>query len=292
IFCAKCGSKDLTLENDIILCDGACERGFHQYCLEPPLLKEDIPPGDEGWICPGCDCKIFCVDMLKDYRFAKVSLSDGWENIFPEAAGAASGNNVGDASESSSDDYDPNKPEASHKAHEDNSSDYVSSPEDSVPIHSNQLHEGLPSEDSDDDDFDPNAPHKDEEAKTSSSGSDFTSASEDLGAILEDEAGMEIVSGHVSPSRDADDSIVGNGKRPSRKEELSYLQATSVQPVSPKRNVPRLDYKKLHDEAYGNYSSSDSSDEDFEGAVTEKKRRIRLQKAEVDSPNCSLHLLR
>lgn len=41
IFCAKCGSKDLTLDNDIILCDGACERGFHQFCLEPPLLKTD-----------------------------------------------------------------------------------------------------------------------------------------------------------------------------------------------------------------------------------------------------------
>lgn len=41
IFCAKCGSKDLTLDNDIILCDGFCERGFHQFCLEPPLPKED-----------------------------------------------------------------------------------------------------------------------------------------------------------------------------------------------------------------------------------------------------------
>ncbi|OMO63308.1 hypothetical protein COLO4_32568 [Corchorus olitorius] len=41
IFCAKCGSKDLSANNDIILCDGACDRGFHQYCLQPPLLKED-----------------------------------------------------------------------------------------------------------------------------------------------------------------------------------------------------------------------------------------------------------
>lgn len=40
IFCAKCGSKDVTLSNDIILCDGACERGFHQFCLDPPLLIE------------------------------------------------------------------------------------------------------------------------------------------------------------------------------------------------------------------------------------------------------------
>lgn len=41
IFCAKCGSKDLSANNDIILCDGACDRGFHQHCLEPPLLSED-----------------------------------------------------------------------------------------------------------------------------------------------------------------------------------------------------------------------------------------------------------
>ena len=41
IFCAKCGAKDLRADNDIILCDGACERAFHQFCLEPPLLKQD-----------------------------------------------------------------------------------------------------------------------------------------------------------------------------------------------------------------------------------------------------------
>lgn len=41
IFCAKCGSKDLPVDNDIILCDGACDRGFHQFCLEPPLLSKD-----------------------------------------------------------------------------------------------------------------------------------------------------------------------------------------------------------------------------------------------------------
>lgn len=41
IFCATCGSKDVTLSNDIILCDGDCDRGFHQNCLNPPLLTED-----------------------------------------------------------------------------------------------------------------------------------------------------------------------------------------------------------------------------------------------------------
>ena len=31
----------MSADNDIILCDGACDRGFHQFCLEPPLLKEE-----------------------------------------------------------------------------------------------------------------------------------------------------------------------------------------------------------------------------------------------------------
>lgn len=41
IICAKCASKLSTLNNDIILCDGVCDRGFHQKCLTPPLLNED-----------------------------------------------------------------------------------------------------------------------------------------------------------------------------------------------------------------------------------------------------------
>ncbi|KAB2050922.1 hypothetical protein ES319_A12G020600v1 [Gossypium barbadense] len=79
IFCAKCGSKDLSPNNDIILCDGACDRGFHQYCLQPPLLKEDIPPDDEGWLCPGCDCKVDCIQLLNEFQGTSFSLTDNWE---------------------------------------------------------------------------------------------------------------------------------------------------------------------------------------------------------------------
>lgn len=42
IFCAKCGSKDFSANNDIVLCDGGCDRGFHQMCLVPPLLNSNI----------------------------------------------------------------------------------------------------------------------------------------------------------------------------------------------------------------------------------------------------------
>ncbi|XP_011088187.1 pathogenesis-related homeodomain protein isoform X1 [Sesamum indicum] len=301
IFCAKCGSKDLPLDNDIILCDGACERGFHQFCLEPPLLKEDIPPGDEGWICPGCDCKIDCIDMLKDFQGTKISHTDSWEKIFPEAAAAASGKTLDNGSGSSSDDsddddYDPDKPDAVEKVEGDESSsdesNYFSASDDLAASLNNEKYLGLPSDDSEDDDFDPSALDPDKQAEQESSSSDFTSDSEDLGALLDDtEAGEDL--GHISPSSYQNQSStgskeenvkVGGTKRQSLKDELSYLLETSGEPVSGRRHVERWDYKSLHDETYGN-SSSDSSDEDFVDTTAPKRRRIDREKTEVTSPN-------
>lgn len=109
IFCAKCGLKDSSINNDIILCDGICERGFHQMCLVPPLLNEEsnaqtflfqidgqmrnmvlslssdcfffflVPPGDEIWLCPGCKCKVYCFDLLNDVQGTQLSILDKWE---------------------------------------------------------------------------------------------------------------------------------------------------------------------------------------------------------------------
>lgn len=40
IFCAVCNSREAFPDNDIILCDGTCNRAFHQKCLDPPLETE------------------------------------------------------------------------------------------------------------------------------------------------------------------------------------------------------------------------------------------------------------
>ncbi|KAG8368446.1 hypothetical protein BUALT_Bualt15G0046300 [Buddleja alternifolia] len=324
IFCAKCGTKDLRLDNDIILCDGACERGFHQFCLDPPLLKEDIPPGDEGWLCPGCDCKLDCIDMLKDFQETKISILDSWEKIFPEAAAAASGNKLDDGSKSSSDDsedddYDPDKPDTVQNVEADELGDESSSDESNylsasdelaASVHNeNEKYLGLPSDDSEDDDFDPSAADQDKPEKEDSSSSDFTSDSEDLGALLgddtvtgEDLENISPPSDHKEPSAvpKEENSRVGKAKRSSLKDELPYLMETSAEPVSGKRHVERLDYKKLLEklgchcmfnglvaehETYGN-SSSDSSDEDFDDDITvPKRRKINREKTEVVSPN-------
>ncbi|XP_042061486.1 pathogenesis-related homeodomain protein-like [Salvia splendens] len=288
IFCAKCGSKDLTLENDIILCDGACERGFHQFCLEPPLLKTDIPPGDESWLCPGCDCKADCIDVLKDFHETKISIIDSWEKIFPEAA--ASGEKMDDGFGSSSDDsedeeYDPDKPDSSEQVEGNKSSpdesSYFSASDDLGASDNNEKYLGLPSDDSEDDDFNPSAPNQDNQVKQDSSSSDFSSDSEDLRALIEDDE-TATSEDHRKTSESAhhkqksqgfgeEISYVGRKKRQSLKDELSYLTEASAEPLSRKRHVERLDYKKLNDETYGN-SSSDSSDEDFDDATITRKR--------------------
>ncbi|KAI3805026.1 hypothetical protein L1987_27022 [Smallanthus sonchifolius] len=255
IFCAKCVKTEVSLDNDIILCDGACERGFHQFCLDPPLLKEHVPPGDEGWLCPACDCKADCIDLLNDSLATDLSIEDSWEKVFPETA--VSGNKLDDnlglpSDDSEDDDYNPDGPKLEEEADAEDSSsdesDFSSASEDLGAVANNEELLGLPSEDSEDDDFNPDRVDSDEEAKMKSSGSDFTSDSDDLGDIKNEVASAEVQGLDMSGD----------------KEELpeSNMENDDFGPIIAKRNVERLDYKKLHDETYGNMSS-DSSDEEF-----------------------------
>ncbi|RID50720.1 hypothetical protein BRARA_H01427 [Brassica rapa] len=86
IFCAECNSREASLDNDIILCDGTCNRAFHQKCLDPPLETESIPPGDQGWFCKICDCKIEIIDTMNAQIGTQYPVDSNWQDIFNEEA--------------------------------------------------------------------------------------------------------------------------------------------------------------------------------------------------------------
>ncbi|CAN8258769.1 unnamed protein product [Cochlearia groenlandica] len=274
IFCAKCASKEVSLDNDIILCDGFCDRGFHQYCVVPPLRKEDIPPDDESWLCPACDCKDDSLDLLNDSLGTKLSVSDSWEEVFPEAAAAMAG---GDqtlncdlpSDDSDDEEYDPdrvnddeNDEDGSDDNDESENGDGDSDDSDSA-SGSDEMVESfkrkgvkdltnLPSDDSEDDDFDPNAMNLDEDKTEESSNSDCTSDSET--SFKGDES-------------DQQDEVTTNGKPGRKKSQLSESDGGVDQDLADqpgRRNVERLDYKKLYDEEYDNVSASSSDDEDWD----------------------------
>ncbi|PHU23232.1 Ubiquinol oxidase 2, mitochondrial [Capsicum chinense] len=106
------------------------EHRFHPLCVESPLLKEDIPPDDDGWLCPGCDCKVDCIDFLNDLQGIDFSATDSWEKVYPKEA-VAFGEKLDDISGLPSDDSEnglpdipcPNEVSAKHLGEE------MSSPE-------------------------------------------------------------------------------------------------------------------------------------------------------------------
>ncbi|KAL5716821.1 hypothetical protein ACHQM5_009940 [Ranunculus cassubicifolius] len=299
IFCAKCGSKDVVADNDIILCDGICDRGFHQMCLTPPLLKEEIPPGDEGWLCPGCDCKLDCIDLLNDSQGTDLSMDDNWEKVFPEAAATVvdmldeiAGLPSDDSEDNeynpdASDGEDEVNTEGSSSGDSENSDDSQNS-DDSENSDGSENSSGsaglavnsidaqimaLPSDDSEDDNYDPNAPDL-EQTKEDGSSSDSTSASAYFSASdasesseAEDDTLPSSIDGSKLPARETRNSKMASSKSQSVNSELLEILESNSQgdstPVLGKRLRERLDYKKLHDEEYGNVPSDSSDDEDY-----------------------------
>lgn len=306
IFCCKCGSKEVSTDNDIILCDGICERGFHQNCLNPPLLSEDIPTGDEGWLCPQCDCKVDCIDLLSEFRGTELSIEDSWERIFPEAAVLANGNGQYDdlnlpSDDSEDDDYDPNAPRVDADEQEEGSgyeeSDLSSSSYDSTSSddNMNQVAVELPTDDSEDDDYNPDAPDPDQEihkSKSSSDESDFTSDSDEFCAELKKISYAEEASASSLPKQSLD-TFVNSGKDEMKDKNMLYdypevpsakfeiEKQESGLSSSHKRCRERLDYKKLYDETYDKSSSDSSEDEDWNEKSSPKKlRKIDGEKIE------------
>ncbi|KAH9314291.1 hypothetical protein KI387_022918, partial [Taxus chinensis] len=263
IFCAKCKSKDLFPDNDIVLCDGMCDRGFHQKCLEPPLATEDIPPGDEGWLCPACDCKLDCVDLVNDYLDTDFELEDSWENFFANAAATAVGDGTPlgledmPSDDTEDDDYNP----------------------DSIELPDGSQLEASSSE----------------ESGTSNAGNSSDSSSDDEGSDSDDSSDSEHFSKYLVESgkknskmaRDKKALALGISELP----KISDLDEKDniPLPVTGKRHRQEVDYKKLHDELYGLDASDKSmSEDDEEWGLGKKSKNGRLVNMELDASDKSM----
>ncbi|KAJ6854020.1 pathogenesis-related homeodomain protein isoform X1 [Iris pallida] len=117
IFCAKCKVQEAFPDNDIVLCDGTCNCGFHQKCLDPPLEK--IPPGDQGWLCKFCECKMEILEAINAHIGTSFTVNSSWEEIFEEATTVPDTENTPNPEEwpsedSEDEDYCPDKTEHSN----------------------------------------------------------------------------------------------------------------------------------------------------------------------------------
>ena len=144
--------------------------------------------------------------------------------------------------DSEDDDYNPDGPNLDEKVQVDASSsddsDDHSASDDLQVLPQKELFLGLPSEDSEDDDYDPSGINTDQKSKMETSSSDFTSDSEDLTVVFDECKPSSEVQGPVTSSPDH-----------SRSDEEGCGHPEEGDPASlyPRRQVKRLDYKKLHD---------------------------------------------
>ncbi|PHU10389.1 hypothetical protein BC332_22249 [Capsicum chinense] len=91
--------------------------------LDQNLLSVDIPPGDEGWLCHSCDCKVDCIDLLNDLQGTDLSVADSWEKVYPKEAVATVSEELAEAppkdygilgissEDSEDDDFNPDDPD-------------------------------------------------------------------------------------------------------------------------------------------------------------------------------------
>lgn len=193
------------------------------------------------------------------------------QKVYPEAAAAAGRNSddtLGLPSDDSEDgDYDPDIPdtidqdnelssdESSSDQSNSDTSGYASASEGlEVPPNDDQ-YLGLPSDDSEDNDYDPSVPELDEGDRQESSSSDFTSDSEDLAALENNCSSKDddLVSSlnNTLPVKNTNGRSSGPSKSTLHNELSSLLDSgldkDGLEPISGRRQVERLDYKKLHD---------------------------------------------
>ncbi|KAL5993863.1 hypothetical protein ACLOJK_038220, partial [Asimina triloba] len=226
---------------------------------------------------------------------------DEVQKVFPEAAASASKDEQYDDSglpsdDSEDDDYDPDQPNPTGEVSKDGSSfeecDSSSTSDDSSASIKDELHDrSMLSSDSEDNDYDPNAPDINvnfQKAGSSSDESDFSSDTDDLNAFIggdndspkSDAMTRGPLEDHSDPTSESSKwrSKMNIGKRKLVNSELqSLLEQDSsgeiAAAISGKRQYARMDYKKLHDETYGDISSDSSDDEDWTEMSSPKKEK-------------------
>mmetsp|Transcript_7485 Transcript_7485/g.45994 ORF Transcript_7485/g.45994 Transcript_7485/m.45994 type:complete len:443 (-) Transcript_7485:91-1419(-) len=90
VCCSFCGSGDSCPGNDIIICDGYCERAYHQKCIVPAVCLEGLSE-DQGWLCPPCQAKVDIVFRIDDVFDVHYDASTPWHTMFQKEL-----NHVGD----------------------------------------------------------------------------------------------------------------------------------------------------------------------------------------------------
>lgn len=177
------------------------------------------------------------------------------QKVFPEAAAAAAaGKNLDDnlglpSDDSEDNEYDPDGSELDEKGEESSSdeSDFYTASEDNGTSPKSKQNLELASDDSEDDEYNPDAPDLDDQVKQESSSSDFTSDSDDFGVVFDNTKSCRGSNGE-GPK-------VGQRKNLSLNDELSSLLESGpghgeAAPVSGRRHVERLDYKRLYDVSF------------------------------------------
>eukprot|EP00191_Tetraselmis_sp_GSL018_P019050 CAMPEP_0177588674 /NCGR_PEP_ID=MMETSP0419_2-20121207/6356_1 /TAXON_ID=582737 /ORGANISM="Tetraselmis sp., Strain GSL018" /LENGTH=376 /DNA_ID=CAMNT_0019078897 /DNA_START=287 /DNA_END=1418 /DNA_ORIENTATION=- len=80
IFCCRCLSFQSSENNDIILCDGPCNRAYHQRCVKPEVDETALK--EESWLCPACSAKDEAVALINDVFGSDYDLETPWSDFF------------------------------------------------------------------------------------------------------------------------------------------------------------------------------------------------------------------
>ena len=299
IFCGKCRASDSTDDNDIIMCDGMCDRAYHMKCVFPPLdasiLEDD---SEEGWLCPACDRKIDMIDELNDEFGTDYEYSDPWMKIlspetlptdhdlydFRTAAECENGTRSGRSSKSWLDAVE--LPSDGDESDEDFNGE---SGEDEVEgaVGNNRKHEYNGVAD------DENKAARKSSSSTSSSGasddSDNSNDSDDSDASddSDDSDDAECCSEDLDfdgSIEDVDTSGLAllNGKQDTSREELyKLLENDEPEIVEGKRKRSRVDYRALNQELFGDADGTPdmkvghaSSDDESDGVWSPTTKKL------------------